>query len=284
MNAESASAPPSGAAWRWPGGARLAVWVIPNIEMFDKKYPVAGKPAGDTQAFAIREYGNRRGLSRIRRLLEQYEIRATVALNSRVAEVNPSLIRELSREGWEMMGHGDVNNRRLDSYPVEEEGEAIRRGLERIAAATGLQPKGWLSPGLLQTPHTLAHLADNGIEYVADFVNDDVPYTIDAGGGRTMYSVPYATEANDRMAYGEYSYQPDQFADIVIRQFNYLHEEAVGGSMVFPIALHPYLSGVPHRMPALERILKHVVEADDVWMATGSEIVAAYSAAASEDG
>jgi Predicted xylanase/chitin deacetylase len=279
MNTGSALGVSAASPWRWPGGARLAVWVIPNIEMFDEKYPVAGKPAGDTQAFAIREYGNRQGLRRIRRLLERYQIRATVALNSRVAEVNPSLIGELSADGWEMMGHGDVNNRRLDSYATEEEGKVIRRGLEHIAAATGMQPKGWLSPGLLQTPRTLSHLADNGIEYVADFVNDDVPYTIDAGAGRTMYSIPYATEANDRVAYGEYSYQPDQFADIVIRQFDYQYDEAADASMVFPIALHPFLSGVPHRMPALERILKHVVEADGVWMATGSEIMAAHTAA-----
>ena len=44
------------------------------------------------------------------------------------------------------------------------------------------------------------------------------------------------------------------------------------------IALHPFLTGVPHRIRALQRALAHIASHDKVWLATGSEIIDAWRA------
>jgi allantoinase len=42
------------------------------------------------------------------------------------------------------------------------------------------------------------------------------------------------------------------------------------------VALHPYLSGLPFRIGALEEAFAYICRHEGVWLATGSEIVAHY--------
>jgi allantoinase len=266
--------PPLPAGWRWPDGSSLAVWVVPNLETFDPAYPMrSGGPVPDTLGLAERQYGNRVGLDRIRNLLRRYDLLPTAAVNSALAQESPQLLRDLVAEGWEIIGHGEVNNRFLPSYPPEQERATIADSLAALAAVTGQRPRGWLSPGLRQTRHTLTHLADEGVRYVADWVNDDRPYHL---GNTGLVSIPYTVEANDKTAYDRRGLTPDEFVMLVRRQFDFLHAESQHTPAVFTLALHPYLSGVPHRMAATEAVLQHLRSRDGVWFATGSEIVDAY--------
>jgi peptidoglycan/xylan/chitin deacetylase (PgdA/CDA1 family) len=264
-------------AWRWPNGSGLAVWIVPNIEVFDGTYPLeAGGRAGDTAGLASREYGNRVGVGRIRELLSRLGIRATAAVNGAVAQRYPDLLRQLVDDGWELMGHGHVNNRRLTTYPRDEERDVIASCLANLESVTGQRPRGWLSPGLQQTPDTLSHLVAEGVRYVADWINDDQPYVLPVDGGADILSIPYSVETNDKSAYDRHRLAPDQFAALIKRQFDYLYAESRRTALVFPLAIHPYLSGVPHRMGALEDALRHICFRDGVWVATGNEIADAY--------
>jgi peptidoglycan/xylan/chitin deacetylase (PgdA/CDA1 family) len=261
--------------WQWPNGARLAVWVIPNVEAFDAEAPIDGVPF-NTFALADRDYGNRVGFERIRALLESYGIRPTAAVNARIAVEYPDMLEQCIAEGWELMGHGDVNNRRLTTYAPDEEGDLIGRCLQQLHDISGIRPQGWLSPGLIETANTLGHLVDHGITYVADHANDDQPCLHPVGDGRTIVSLPYSTQCNDKAAYDGRMVTPDEFANLSIRQFDRLYDESGHTALVYALAVHPYLSGVPHRMAALERIVAHIAQPTDVWLATGSEIVDAY--------
>lgn len=263
--------------WRWPNGARLAVWVVPNVEVFDPELPLtAGGPAGDTAGLATREYGNRVGLGRLRAVFAKYGIRATGAMNAGFAVRYPELTRQLVGEGWELMGHGQVNNRRLPSYPPDEERKLIGECLGTLESVTGIRPKGWLSPGLLETPDTLTHLVAEGVGYVADHVCDDQPFPIPVGGGAIL-SVPYSVETNDKPAYDRAGLTPPEFVALANRQFDVLYAESARTALVFALALHPYLSGVPHRIGAVDEVLRHIRDHEDVWFATGSEIADAYA-------
>jgi allantoinase len=262
---------------RWPNGARLAVWVVPNVEVFDPALPLtAGGPAGDTAGLATREYGNRVGLGRLRAVLAEHGVRATAAMNAGFAVRYPELTRELVAEGWELMGHGQVNNRRLPSYPPDQERELIGECLATLDSVTGIRPKGWLSPGLLETPDTLTHLVVEGVRYVADHVCDDQPFAIPVGAG-SILSVPYSVETNDKPAYDRAGLTPPEFVALAKRQFDVLYAESARTALVFALALHPYLSGVPHRIGAVDEVLRHIRDHEDVWLATGSEILDAYS-------
>lgn len=268
------------AVWEWPNGGRLAVWIVPNVEVFDPEAPIDGLPF-NTFALAEREYGNRVGFERLRTVLQRAGAPVTAAVNAGIAETYPDLLKQCVADGWEIMGHGHVNNRRLTTYAADEESDVISDCLDLLEVVGGKRPQGWLSPGLQETPQTLRHLADHGVVYVADHANDDQPYHLAVGDGRTILSIPYTTQANDKAAYDGRGVTPDEFAAMSIRQFDRLYEEATETALVYALAVHPYLSGVPHRIGAVERIMDHITAHDDVWLTTGSQIIDAFLMATS---
>lgn len=268
--------------WTLPGNARLALWVIPNIEFFslDEQMPTAsGGKIPDVPAWAVRDYGNRIGVFRMMKVLDKYGLRGTVALNSDLCLHHPRILDEAVRLGWELMGHNESNTRRLNAIPADEEREVIRNTLSTIEAQTGQRPVGWLGSGLQETWHTLDHLAAEGVEYVADWVNDDQPYRMNLEGGSKILSVPYSLELNDKPAFEARHVTPDQFRDMICRQFDVLYEEGAESSRVMAIALHPYIIGMPHRIRALDEALAYICRHQGVWLATGREIARAYTEA-----
>ena len=70
----------------WPGGARIAFWVIPNIEVFalNERMPDGPGLIPDVSAWGRRDYGNRVGVFRMMEAMERYGVPGTVALNSEV--------------------------------------------------------------------------------------------------------------------------------------------------------------------------------------------------------
>ncbi len=267
--------------FQWPGGKRLALWVIPNIECFalDEKMP--GGPGGsnglipDVHTWSIREYGCRVGVYRHMEVLSKHGIRGTVALNSEICLNYPEIIEEGNKLGWEWMGHNQSNTRRLNTLPAGEEQAVVKATFDEIEQGTGARPKGWLGSGLQATWNTLDYLVENGATYVADWACDDQPFVMDIGG-KKLVSVPYSTEINDKPAFETFLRTADEFGDMIKRQFDVLYRESTESARVMAIALHPYITGRPYRIDALDDALAHICRHDDVWLATGSEIVEAY--------
>ena len=98
-----------------------------------------------------------------------------------------------SEAGWEFMGHGWFQG---PMHGLEDQRASIRRTIEDNPRPTGAAPRGWESPGLTETLDTLDLLADEGIEYVADWVLDDQPCELRTANG-TIVSLPYTVELND---------------------------------------------------------------------------------------
>jgi peptidoglycan/xylan/chitin deacetylase (PgdA/CDA1 family) len=265
----------------WPNGARLALWVIPNVEFFPLNERMPDGPGGsgglipDVLTWSTRDYGNRVGIYRLMEVLERHGVRGTVALNSEICDAHPEIIAEAKRLGWEFMGHNQSNLRRLNRLPEGTEREVVRATLERIAAATGRRVAGWLGAGLQETWHTLDYLAEFGCKYVADWVNDDQPYLMDLGG-RRLCSIPYSAEINDKVAVEYHHVTPEEFERMIRRTFDVLYREGERSGRVMAIALHPYLFGVPHRIGALDAALGYIASKPGVWLATGEEIVEHY--------
>ncbi len=260
-----------------PGGARLALWVVPNIEFFpldDKVFFGAGFTP-DVLAWSTRDYGGRVGIFRIMEVLDRYKIRATVALNSDVCDYYPRIIEEAVKRDWEFMGHNQSNSRPLHQLPEGAEAEEIAGAFDRIEKATGARPRGWLSGGLIETWDTLDFLLDAGCEYICDWINDDQPYLMDVDG-RRLVSVPYSGETNDFGAFMRWGMSPDDFDQQLRRQFDVLYREGADSAKVMVISVHPFLIGYPHRIGALENALEYICGHDDVWLTTGGEIMDHY--------
>jgi len=264
----------------WPNGARVALWVIPNIEYFS----LAERPGGyggagkipDVVMWSDRDYGNRVGVWRLMEVLDRYGIRGTVALNSLLCDHHPVIIEEGNKRKWEWMGHNESNTRRLNEAPPGEEAEIIKRTFATIKRVAGAAPKGWLSAGLQETWDSLDLLAAAGGQYVCDWCNDDQPYVMRLDAGRRLVSVPYAQQTNDKPAYERMYVSPDEFRAMICRTFDVLYREGAASGRVMAIALHPYISGVPHRIGALDAALEYICRHDGVWRTTGAEIADFY--------
>jgi allantoinase len=266
----------------WPNGAHVALWVIPNIEFFSlqEKVPAgsggSGAPVPDVPTWSARDYGNRVGVFRLMQVMDRYGIRGTVALNSDLCAQHPVIIEEGQKRQWEWMGHNESNTRRLNEAAPGEEPRIIRNTLAIIEKATGTRPVGWLGSGLQETWDTVDLLAAEGCEYVADWVNDDQPYEMTIEGGRRLVSVPYSHEINDKPVFERQHRTADEFREMICRQFDVLYREGGESGRVMAICLHPYLTGVPHRIGALDAALDYICRHDGVWKATGAEIARHY--------
>jgi hypothetical protein len=97
-------------------------------------------------------------------------------------------------------------------------------------------------------------------------------------GGKRILSVPYPQQCNDKPAYERMYVSPDEFKAMICRTFDVLYREGETSGRVMPIALHPYISGVPHRIGALDAALEYICRHPGVWRTTGAEIAEHYLA------
>ncbi len=136
----------------------------------------------------------------------------------------------------------------------------------------GQKMRGWLGPGLGETWNTLGLLRDAGVDYVCDWVNDDLPYRMNNG----LYSIPYTLELNDMPLFNNPTISITDYERRIRDAFDVLYEEGEHGGRTMGIALHPFLIGSPHRIRYLDRALQYINSHPDVWLATGSEIIDAF--------
>jgi peptidoglycan/xylan/chitin deacetylase (PgdA/CDA1 family) len=268
--------------FKLPKGARIAVWTIVNVEEWDIEKPMARQyltaPQGvttvpDVPNWAWHEYGMRVGFWRLLDALAKRKIRATTAINANVCRSYPAVAQAMRDAGWEFMGHG-VKQGALHLVPDQR--QVIRESIGLIREFTGNKPKGWLGPGLTETWETLDLLAAEGIEYVSDWVNDDQPYEITTASG-PLVSVPYTLELNDIVMMVIQHQPSSEWLQRAKDQFDRLHAEGARSPRVMALAVHPYISGVPHRMKYFEAVYDYIRKQKGVWMATGEEIYDCYA-------
>lgn len=269
----------------WPGEAKVAVWIIPNVEHYPFGRP--GIPINERSAatdpdvlnHSWRDYGPRVGIWRLFDLLDELEVPVSATLNSAVCDEYPTLVEQGCLRGWEWIGHGTNNSVRLSGLAEEEEHELVHTALGRITAATGKRPKGWLGPGLCESHHTPDILRAAGVEYLCDWVADDLPFPLAAGDGELM-CLPYSIELNDTELILRQHLTGEQYRQRLIDQFEQLCHDAdvhaVGRVMAIP--LHPFISGQAHRIRYLRDALTHIASSDGSWMASGTHILEQYRA------
>lgn len=261
----------------WPGGARVAFWVAPNIEYYEleppkhpTKYPW-WRPAPDLPNYSIRDYGNRCGFWRMVEVLDRFGIRASISLNVALLDHLPEIGRAIVERGYELFSHGVYNTRYL--YGLSEEQEAGI--IEDVKAAVRRHGKqelaGWLSPSLSNTPNTMELLAKAGVKYTLDLMHDDQPQPVRVKSGR-LISVPYSLEVNDWAGLHLTGAPPRVYTSMIKAQFDRLYKEGANSGTVMCLPLHPWMVGYPHRVAHLAEALDYIRGHDKVWFATGREI------------
>ena len=266
-----------------PGDARVAVWTIVNVENWSPEGamprtvipPPMGQPMlPDVTNWAWHEYGMRVGFWRILEALNARKLKATYAVNGSCIEIYRQACEAAMAAGWDFMGHGYVQK---PMHKVDDQKSAIDATIKAIKDFTGKPPRGWESPGLTETDETLDLLAEAGIEYVADWCLDDQPVPLKTRAG-DIISVPYSLEINDVAISAVAQHSSDEIFKRGRDQFDRLYQEGANIPRVMAISVHPYLTGVPHRIKYLEMLYDHILGHKDVVMWTGAEIVDWYKA------
>jgi len=258
-------------------GKNIIVSIALNVEHWPLDRPMPRKiispPHGrdnvpDVPNFSWAEYGMRLGLPRLVELIGHRGLPASVNLNASVISAYPQAAELLLGTGWEFVGHG-VDQEALTTLPDER--AVIRQSLDELASFSGRPVRGWLGPGLQETMDTPDILAEQGVDYLCDWVLDDVPVWLQAAA-KPLVAVPYSLDLNDSVIYAVEHHSSPEIYHRVVDTLRSYDKEGAGHPIVLSLPLHPHLIGVRHRLPYLREILDLLEQREDTVFLTGSEV------------
>jgi allantoinase len=259
-------------------GARLAVWVIVNVEDWNPREtmprtvltpPAGGSPVPDIPNWSWHEYGNRVGFWRMLEVLDHFKIPVVLAINGSAIRSYEPIARAALERGWEFIGHGFGQK---NMQKVADERTDIAKTRDAIKEFTGRPPRGWLGPGLTETWDTPDILAEEGYDYVCDWVLDDQPVLLNTRS-QPLVNVPYTQECNDVAMMLIQHHKAAEYRDRAIDQFEQLYADAKESARIMALVAHPYIMGAPHRLRYLREALEYIRSRPDVVFWTGEQIV-----------
>lgn len=267
--------------YRWPNGARLAVYVALNLEHFafgEGMGAMIGpaSPQPDVLNYSWREYGNRVGAWRCLQLLDTLGWPQAALINTALLDHCPQLVDACVARGDEIVAHGHSNAERQGDLTEAEERELLLMCRQRIAQHTGQAPAGWLSPWISESRHTPDLLAETGYRYTLNWCHDDQPMPMRTRNGQGLWAIPYPQELNDIPMIVARQMDGKDFAQMIIDQFDEMLEQSAHDPLVMGIALHPYIVGQPYRLRHLRRALRHIDGAragGRIWLTTPGRIL-----------
>ena len=262
--------------YSWPGGKRLAVYLGFNLEHFEFGSGLGAalgpkSPEPDVLNFSWRDYGNRVGAWRCLELFDSLKLPAGVILNTALYDYCPELVEAFVKRGDELIAHGHTNSERQ-----REMNEAAERALlvsckQRIQKESKTDPAGWLSPWISESHLTPDLLAETGYRYTLNWCHDDQPVEFATRNGK-LWSIPYPQELNDIPMIVARLMGAEEFADLIVDNFDEMLAQSKAQPLVMGVALHPYIVGQPYRLRHLRRALKHIAKNKKVWFTTPGRI------------
>ena len=269
---------------QWPQ-ARVAVCVVVNLEHTEWSPPADSVQVGATAPGMIprpfpdyarlthREYGHRVGIFRLMQVLEKHGITPTVAMDALTAQHYPYLVRYCLQRGCEIIAHGIAATRMISSKMSEtEERNYIRETITTLTQVTGQTPVGWLSPEYGQSARTPQLLAQAGIRYVCDWVNDEQPYRMHTPVGE-LFALPIMLELDDVHALWERRVPVARYGTLLKDSFRRLYRDGAQSGRLLVLHVHPWLMGQPFRIRYLDEALQFITRHQGVWLANGTSII-----------
>jgi peptidoglycan/xylan/chitin deacetylase (PgdA/CDA1 family) len=222
------------------------------------------------------QYGNRVGVPRILKLLEQYAVKATFFVPAVTALLHQNEQRRVVAEGHEVGTHGwihEINSR----LPYQVERDLMFRSADALEKVTGSRPVGLRTPSWDFSQHTMTIERELGLLYDSSLMADEDPYELLLDGEPTgIVEVPVEWIRDDAAYLVMHRFQslrpytpPADVFDIFRREFDGARED--GG--LFQLTMHPHVIGARSRIWILEELLR-CAKAENVWFATHAEVAA----------
>jgi allantoinase len=268
---------------RWPGGARVAVWPVVYLEGWEAQPPAGAVAAPEVQGpwpviapdhrtVGHREYGHRVGVFRVIELLDRLGLRATLAAGAAACERYDAVIEACLDRGWELVAHGTYATRMISSAMSEaEERRLIGESVAAVETHLGHRPRGWIGQDFGESPRTPGLVAEAGLDYIADWPNDEQPYRMNVGA--PLVSLPYQAEWDDLQLLRVRQVAADRYPAIVKAAFACLDRDGCTSGRTMSLGIHPWLLGRPECRRPLEEALSFLSAQPTAWHATASEIV-----------
>ncbi|CAN5554984.1 polysaccharide deacetylase family protein [soil metagenome] len=259
-----------------PDGKNLIVHLVVAVESwrFEDKMPrqLLTSPHGiqvvpDIPNYSWAEYGMRCGMPRLLEEFSNRGLRADACCNAGIIDSHPSVAEAILKAGWEFQGHG-IHQRAMGEA---DEAELIAEAVEKLRSFTGVKPRGWIGPGLRETFDTPDLLRQNGIDYLCDWVIDDLPCWMTTKHG-PMVVVPYTLELNDSVIYAVEKHSTPEMYNRLVDTLEALEPELEREPRVVTLSFHHHLSGVPHRMKYVRKMLDLLQSRSDAVFMVGGEI------------
>lgn len=256
----------------WPGGARCAVALSFDSDHESNELRDGGRSIG---RMSWGQYGNRRGLPRIREVLDRFGAKASFFVPGVVAELYPDEQKSLVDDGHEIGLHGWIHEINTQVSP-EQELDLIQRAAETLEHVTGVRPVGMRTPSWDYSPTTLSIAEKLGLVYDSSLFADDDPYEIVHNGRATgIVELPVEWIRDDAPYFmmNQFGAQrpytaPSDVLDIFLREFEGAYAE--GG--LFLLTMHPHVTGYRSRIFILEELLQRITEKGNCWVATHADI------------
>ncbi len=251
----------------WPGGAHVAVLL--SFDVDNETIPIRfGEPTVGSLASA--QYGARRGLGRLVRLLDSQKIPASFFIPSVSLAITPGMADTIKHSGrHEIAVHGWIHELNA-TLPDSAERALLTKAVAELTQMTGVKPTGYRAPSWNFSPNTLRIIREMGFRYESSLMADDSPYELLQDGQPTgMVELPVEWILDDAPLFdprGQSYMNPRDVARVWMDEFDKAYEERG----LFVLTMHPHISGHRSRIIALELLLAHIRAkgAGKAWYAT----------------
>lgn len=278
----------------WPDGNQVALIITVNMETWDlvkdseEPHYAGGPPVlpdplpsnvPDFPNYSWREYGQRVGIWRLLDVMDECGVKPSCTINAKTALERSAMVEAAIERDLEILAHNYEQGELLTNYAHDREAEAelIARTLAVYEQAVGRKAKGWLSSSLRGTLNTPAILAEHGLRFYCDIMNDDQPFLLHTDAG-DIVSLPYTNEINDFTLLTRRGLTSDDFRDVLIDELTELHREGEKQARIMNVGLHPHVIGRAYRMRALREFFHFAKDMQGVWWPTREQVVDAWAA------
>jgi peptidoglycan/xylan/chitin deacetylase (PgdA/CDA1 family) len=223
-------------------------------------------------------YGPLTGVARLLALLERHGLRGTFFVPGYTAERYPSVVARIVEAGHELAHHGYLHESAV-GMTRDAEARMIDRGLAALDKVAGVRPLGYRAPMWELNYHTPALLIERGFLYDSSMMDCDVPYVLaedDRPAARDIVEIPVHWALDD---WEQYAYVPGLVGSgliespaKVLEMWELELDAFYRERCCFVLTNHPFLSGRPSRVAALERLVERMCALDGLWIATLGEI------------
>jgi peptidoglycan/xylan/chitin deacetylase (PgdA/CDA1 family) len=264
--------------WRWPKGKRVVVCFNVCVEGWSDGIAPGISPMGnplppgvlDRTAISWAAYGAKDGVYRIMDALAAHKAKGTFLVNGVIAERQPEAVKAIADAGHEVAAHSYAMDVIPGLLSEVEERKNIERTTNLLERASGVRPRGWISPRATSSPQTPQLLADMGYTWYGDLLDRDLPSVLPYANN-TFVGIPLHTDVND-MPFMKYGNPPKLMLEAFTENLEAAARTKSRAPIMIDVTLHAHIFGRPRGAYYFSRIVALATKSKLVWIGTRAQI------------